>query len=161
MRTDWVAKVKEIAQEQVPEPVQAAGILQPAGIWGTFGLDQVSGVAAMFKRRKANKDAGGLAKTSWKGTKTVLLAVAGGKFYAFAPKQKGRKIEDRLGVWNRSDLTVETTPGKLSTKVVFDVASTGEHYELEATTVGSAGSSTRYSPPSRPEAQNFPVRPNR
>jgi hypothetical protein len=139
VRTDWVAKVKEIAQEQVPEPVQAAGILQPAGIWGTFGLDQVSGVAAMFKRRKANKDAGGLAKASWKGTKTVLLAVAGDKLYAFAATQKGRKIEDRLGVWNRSDLTVETTPGKLSTKVVFDVASTGEHYELEATTVGSAG----------------------
>jgi hypothetical protein len=137
--TDWDAKVKEIAQEQVPEPVQAAGILQPAGIWGTFGLDQVSGVAAMFKRRKANKDAGGLAKASWKGTKTVLLAVAGDKLYAFAATQKGRKIEDRLGVWNRSDLTVETTPGKLSTKVVFDVASTGEHYELEATTVGSAG----------------------
>jgi hypothetical protein len=159
--TDWDAKVKEIAQEQVPEPVQAAGILQPAGTWGTFGLDQVRGAAAMFKRRKANKDAGGLAKTSWKDTKTVLLAVAGDKLYAFAATQKGRKIEDRLGVWNRSDLTVETTPGKLSTKVVFDVASTGEHYELEATTVGSAGSSTRYSPPSRPEAQNFPVRPNR
>ena len=140
MGTDWVAKVKETAQEQVPEPVQAAGILQPAGTWGSFGLDQVSGVAAMFKRRKANKDAGGLAKTSWKGTKTVLLAVAGDKLYAFAVKQKGRnwKIEDRLGVWSRSDLKVETTPGKLSTKVIFDVVPTGEHYELEATTVGSA-----------------------
>jgi hypothetical protein len=42
-------------------------------------------------------------------------------------------------VWSRSDLKVETTPGKLSTKVVFDVQPTGEHYELEATTVGSAG----------------------
>jgi hypothetical protein len=115
--TDWVAKVNEIAQEQVPEPVQAAGLLQPAGTWGAFGLDQVSGVASMFKRRKVNKDAGGLAKTSWKGTKTVLL----------------------VGVWNRSDLDVETTPGKLATKVVFDVTPTGEHYELEATTVGSAG----------------------
>src|SRR6266487_6218516 len=77
--TDWVAKVKEIAQEQVTEPVQAAGILQPAGTWGTFGLDQVSGVAAMFKRRKVNKDAGGLARTSWKGTKAVILALAGDK----------------------------------------------------------------------------------
>jgi hypothetical protein len=99
--TDWVAKVNETAQEQVSEPVVAAGILQPAGTWGAFGLDQVSGVASMFKRRKVNKDAGGLAKTS--------------------------------------DLDVETTPGKLATKVVFDVTPTGEHYELEATTVGSAG----------------------
>jgi len=139
--TDWVAKVNETAQEQVPEPVVASGILQPAGTWGSFGLDQVSGVAAMFKRRKVNKDAGGLARTSWKGTKTVLLVVTGEKLYAFAVKQKGRtwKVEGQLGVWNRSDLDVETTPGKLATKVVFDVTPTGEHYELEATTVGSAG----------------------
>jgi hypothetical protein len=27
-------------------------------MWGAFGLDQVSGVAAMIKRRKVNKDAG-------------------------------------------------------------------------------------------------------
>ncbi len=140
MATDWVARVNETAQEQVPEPVVASGILQPAGTWGSFGLDQVSGVAAMFKRRKVNKDAGGLARTSWKGTKTVLLAVTGEKLYAFAVKQKGRnwKVEGQFGVWNRSDLDVETTPGKLATKVVFDVQPTGEHYELEATTVGSA-----------------------
>ena len=136
-----MAKVNETAQEQVPEPVVASGILQPAGTWGSFGLDQVSGVAAMFKRRKVNKDAGGLARTSWKGTKTVLLAVTGDKLYAFAVKQKGRnwKVEGQLGKWNRSDLDVETIPGKLATKVVFDVQPTGEHYELEATTVGSAG----------------------
>ena len=140
MATDWVAKVNETAQEQVPEPVLAAGILQPAGTWGSFGLDQVSGVAAMFKRRKSNQGAGGLAKTSWKGTKTVLLAVTGEKLYAFSCKQKGRnwKIQEQLGAWNRSDLKVETTPGKLSTKVVFDVEPTGEHYELEATTVSTA-----------------------
>ncbi len=139
--TDWVAKVNELAQEHVPEPVVASGILQPAGTWGRFGLDKVSGVAAMFKRRSVNKSAGGLAKTSWKGTKTVLLAVTADKLYAYACKQKGRswKIEDQLGVWDRSDLKVETTRGKLATKVVFDVEPTGEHYELEATTVGSAG----------------------
>ena len=139
MATDWVAKINETAQEQVPEPVDAAGTLQPAGTWGTFGLDQVSGVAAMFKRRKVNKDAGGLARTSWKGTKTVILALAGGKLYAFAAKEKGRnwKVEGQLGVWSRSDLDVETSPGKLATKVTFDVESTGEHSELEATTVGS------------------------
>src|SRR5439155_4879619 len=97
--TDLVEKVKGIAQEHVSEPVTAAGILQPAGTWGTLGLDQVSGVAAMFKRRKVNKDAGGLAKTSWKGTKTVLLAVTGEKLYAVAVKQKGRdrKVKHQHG----------------------------------------------------------------
>ncbi len=139
--TDWVAKVNEIAQEHVPEPVVASGLLQPAGTWGTVGLDKVSGVAAMFKRHSANKNAGGIAKTSWKGTKIALLALTADKLYAFSAKQKGRswKVQDQLGVWNRSDLTVETRPGKLATKVVVDVAPTGEHYELEATTIGSAG----------------------
>jgi hypothetical protein len=61
--TDWLAKVNETAQEHVPEPLVAAGILQPAGTWGAFGLDQVSGVAAMIKLRKVNKDAGGLSKS--------------------------------------------------------------------------------------------------
>jgi hypothetical protein len=139
--TDWLAKVNETAQEHVPEPVVAAGILQPAGTWAAFGLDQVSGVAAMIKRRKVNKDAGGLAKSSWKGTKTALLAVTADKLYAFSCKQKGRsgwKIQEQLGVWDRADLKVETTPGKLSTRVVFDVEPTGEHYELEATTVSTA-----------------------
>jgi len=139
--TDWVAKVNETAQEHVPEPVVAAGILQPAGTWGTFGLEKLSGAAAMFKRHKVNKNAGGIASTSWKGTKAALLAVTADKLYAFAVKQKGRawKVQDQLGVWSRSDLKVEATPGKLATKVVFDVESTGEHYELEATTIGSAG----------------------
>jgi hypothetical protein len=93
--TDWVAKVKEIAQEQVTEPVEAAGILQPAGTWGTFGLDQVSGVAAMFKRRKVTKDAGGLARTSWKGTKTVILALAGDKLYGVRREAEGPQLEGR------------------------------------------------------------------
>jgi hypothetical protein len=88
LATDWVEKVNTTAQEHVSEPVQAAGILQPAGTWGSFGLDQVSGVAAMFKRRKANKDAGGLAKTSWKGTKTVLLAVTADKLHAFSASRR-------------------------------------------------------------------------
>jgi hypothetical protein len=101
----------------------------------------VSGVASMFKRRSVNKNAGGLAKSSWKGTKTALLAVTADKLYAFSCKQKGRsgwKIQEQLGVWNRSELEVETKPGKLATKVVFDHTPTGEHYELEATTVSTA-----------------------
>ena len=162
LATDWVEKVNTTAQEHVSEPVQAAGILQPAGTWGSFGLDQVSGVASMFKRRKANQNAGGLAKTTWKGTKTVLLAVTADKLYAFACKQKGRsgwKIQEELGVWNRSDLNVETTPGRVSTKVVFDHVPTGEHYELEATTVSTAN--FQRSVPRRALSQNFPVRPKR
>jgi hypothetical protein len=139
--SDWVAKVNATAQEQMSEPVVAAGILQPAGTWGAFGIERVSPALAAFKRRKVNKDAGGLAKSSWKGTKTALLALTADKLYAFSVKQKGRnwKVQEQLGAWDRSDLQIETAAGKLATKVVFDVVSSGEHYELEATTIGGSG----------------------
>lgn len=142
MATDWVEKVNSAAREHVPEPLEAAGILQPAGAMGTFGLSQLSPAAAMFKARKSNKGAGGLAKTSvLASTKTVLLALTPSKVYAFAVKQRrsGWKVQDQLAVWDRSDLRFETTPGRIAAKVVFDVASSGEHYELEATTAGGSG----------------------
>jgi hypothetical protein len=76
MGTDWAGKVQETAQGAVPEPVEAAGIVQPAGTTGTFGLSQVSGVAAMVKARKANQAAGGLGRTSvMASTKLAMLAV--------------------------------------------------------------------------------------
>jgi hypothetical protein len=49
-----------------------------------------------------------------------------------------------LATWERADLKITTNPGKLATKVVLDVISTGDHYELEATTVGDYGLSTTF-----------------
>jgi hypothetical protein len=147
MGTDWGGKVQETAQEAVPEPVEAAGIVQPAGTMGTFGLSQVSGVVAMVKARKANQAAGGLGRTSvMASTKLAMFAVTADKVYALAVKQKGRgwKVKDQIGVWNRPDLTIETTPGKITTKVVIDVGSTGEHFEVEATTAGGSGVNDRF-----------------
>jgi hypothetical protein len=142
LATDWVEKVNTTAQEHVPEPVEAAGILQPAGTMGTFGLSQVSGVAAMFKARKSNQAAGGLGRTAVMGsTKTVLLALTADKMYAFAVKHRGKgwKVQDQLAVWGRSDLKFEATPGRIAARVVFDVLSNGDHHELEATTAGGSG----------------------
>jgi hypothetical protein len=137
MATDWVQKIKDDVQPRVPEPIVAVGMLQPAGTWGSFGAGQLSGIAGSLMRRAANKRAGGLAKSGAFSTKTALLAVTEGRLYAFNAKPSGRswKIVDEAGDWDRSDLTVVTTPGSLSTKVVFDVQSTGDHYELEATTM--------------------------
>jgi hypothetical protein len=75
-----------------------------------------------------------------------MFAVTADKVYAFAVKQKGRgwKVKDQIGVWNRPDLTIETTPGKITTKVVIDVGSTGEHFEVEATTAGGSGVNDRF-----------------
>jgi len=136
MATDWVQKIKDDVQPRVPEPIVALGMLQPAGMWGSFGAGQLSGLAGTLMRRAANKRAGGLAKSGAFSTKTALLAVTEGRLYAFNAKPSGRswKIVDEAGAWDRNDLTVTTTSGSLSTKVVVDVQSTGEHFELEATT---------------------------
>ena len=136
MATDWVQKIKDDVQPRVPEPIVALGMLQPAGTWGSFGAGQLSGLAGSLMRRAANKRAGGLAKSGAFSTKTALLAVTEQRLYAFNAKPSGRswKIVDEAGDWDRSDLTVTTTPGNLSTKVVVDVQSTGDHFELEATT---------------------------
>jgi hypothetical protein len=137
MATDWVQKIKDDVQPRVPEPIVALGMLQPAGTWGSFGAGQLSGLAGGLMRRAANKRAGGLAKSGAFSTKTALLAVTEKRLYAFNAKPSGRswKIVDEAGDWDRSDLTFTTTPGSLSVKVVVDVQSTGDHFELEATTM--------------------------
>jgi len=140
MATDWIQKITDDVQPRVPEPIVAVGMLQPAGTWGSFGAGQLSGLAGTLMRRAANKRAGGLAKSGAFSTKTALLAVTADRLYAFNAKPSGRswKIVDEAGDWDRSDLTVTTTPGTMSTKVVFDVQSTGDHFELEATTTMGA-----------------------
>jgi hypothetical protein len=140
MATDWAEKLKEAVQPHVPAPVEAVGMLQPAGTWGSFGVGYVSPLAGMFMRSKANKRAGGLAKDTFTGTKMAMLAVTADRVYAFKAKPSGRnwKVQEQVGEWARNDLRVTATPGKLTTKVAIDVVSSGDHFELEATTVGNA-----------------------
>ncbi len=115
-------------------------MLQPVRTRGACGTGQLRGLAGTLMRRAANKKAGGLAKSGAFSTKTALVAVTDARVDAFNAKPSGRdwKIVDQAGDWDRSDLTIATTPGKMSTKVVVDVQSTGDHFELEATTVMTA-----------------------
>lgn len=142
--TDWIQKMKDIVQPEVPEPVVSVGMLQPAGTWGAAGIGQLSGLAGMVMRKAATKRAGGMGKVTEFKTRIALIALSEKRLYAFNAKPKGRswKVEGAVGDWDRSDLAIETTPGKLATKVVIDVKSTGAHFELEATTVASAGNFT-------------------
>jgi len=147
MATDWVRKMKDMVQPRVPEPVLAVGMLQPAGTWGATGLGQLSGLAGMIKQKKANKAAGGLAKGPiFSQTKLAVIALTDDKVYAFSgkPGMGGWKIKDQLGTWDKKDLTVTMQPGKVSTKVIIDVQSTGDHYELEATTAFDRGFSDQF-----------------
>ena len=129
-------------QANVPEPVVACGQLQPAGTWGSFGMGRLSPAAGLLKQRSANKNAGQLSTRGamFKNNRQTMFALTTDKLYAFETKigYGGIKILGQLVEWNRADLTVQTIPGKLATKVVIDHAD-GGHYELEATTVASKG----------------------
>jgi hypothetical protein len=141
---DWAQQMKDQAQEHVSEPVVAVGILQPAGTWGAFGMGQMSGIAGMIGRKVSNDRSGGLGKSGAFSTKAALLALTADRIYAFNVKPKGRgfKVVDEVGDWARNEVSVQTNKGKMSTRVVLDVASTGAHYELEATTIMGMGSFT-------------------
>jgi hypothetical protein len=142
MATDWVAKMKETFQPHVPEPIEAVGLLQPAGTWGSFGLSEISPLLGMLKRKGVNQKAGGLAKSStFGGTKMAGIVITGPKVYAFRCKPKGGnwQVQDQLAAWDRKDVKFTVTPKKITNLVEIDVASTGEHFALEATTVGAKG----------------------
>ena len=138
-------KMKQTVQSHVKEPVIAVGVLQPAGTWGAMGGDQISGIVGSLMRKNANKRSPGLAKNSAFRTKVALIAVTEERVYAFNAKGWGPtcKIVDEVGDWDRSDLNVSATrAGSMSTQFVFDVLSTGDHYELETNALMGMGGFT-------------------
>lgn len=140
MARDWIGQMKNTAQEHVAEPVVAADVFQPAGSWAAFGLQQASALAGIAGRKRANARGGGIGKQGMFSSKQALLALTADKLYAFnaVPRGTNLKVKDQVGVWRRADLAVTTEPKKMTTLVTFEVRSTGERFELEATTVGSS-----------------------
>jgi len=138
-------KMMATVQPHVPEPVIAVGVLQPAGTWGAMGGDQLSGLVGTLMRKNANKRSAGLGKNSAFRTKVALVAVTEARVYAFNAKGWGPqcKIVDEVGDWDRDDLKITTTPGKMSTQFVIDVVSTGDHYELETNALMGMGGFTK------------------
>jgi hypothetical protein len=140
MATDYKDRLIAEVQERVPEPITHVGLLQPAGSWAASGASMLSGLGGMLARKQANQRANGLTKNVAFGKmKMALVAVTATRVYVFDAKSKGRfwKIGDEVAAWDRTDLTVTTVPGKLSSKVGIDVTSSGDHFELEATRVGT------------------------
>jgi hypothetical protein len=141
MATDYALQMKELAQEHVAEPVLAAGILQPAGTWGAAGIGQISGLAGTVMRMANNKKAGGLGKQGVFKFRQAIVAVSADKVYAFNANVAGRKwkIIEQVGAWDRKDLRVAMVDKKLTRAVTIEIVSTGERFELEATTIGTQG----------------------
>jgi hypothetical protein len=136
-----IQQMKDLVQPHVPEPVVAVGVLQPSGAWGSMALTKFSPALAMLKRRVQNQKAGGLAKSGLFGFKVAFFAITADRIYAMGatPKSRSWVVSDPSESWARSDLQISTKPGSLATKVSLDVTSTGEHFDLEATTAGDNG----------------------
>lgn len=136
-----IQQMKDLVQPHVPEPVVAVGVLHPAGAWGNMATTKLSPGLGMLRRRRNNDGAGGLAKTGAFGYEAAFFAVTAGRVYALGatPKRRTWVVADPTDSWARTDLQVTTTPGQLATKVVLDVTSTRDHYELEATSAGDNG----------------------
>lgn len=142
MARDWEQQLKDTFQPHVSEPVEAIGLLQPSGTMGSFGLGRISPLAAMVKNKGVNEKAGGLAKTGvFSSTKLAAIVLTANKVHAFRTKQKGYnwKVEEELASWDRKDVKFSTEQKKITVLISLDVASTGDHYELEAVTAGTKG----------------------
>ncbi len=136
---DNAESLKEKAQERVPEPVLQVGLVQGAGSFGAgmAGMG-VSGLVGMIGRKKANEKAGGLHKQNavFGSNRLTALVLTADKLYAFSAKSGwgGLKLTDAIGQWGRSDLAVQTEQRSLTSRIVIDVASTGDHFEVEMMT---------------------------
>jgi hypothetical protein len=142
MARDWEQQLKDTFQPHVGEPIEAVGLLQPAGTMGSFGLGRISPLAAMFKNKGVNERAGGLAQAGvFTSTKLAAIVITANKVHAFRTKQKGYgwKVQDELATWDRKDVKFSTEQKKITIKIDLDVLSTGDHYELEAVTAGTKG----------------------
>ena len=140
---DNADSVKEKAQARVTEPIVAVGFVQPAGTWGAAGLMQLSPLAGMLKQKGANKSAGDLNTRGamFKSNRQTLIVLTAAKMFAFESKNSwgGIKLMDQLAEWDRSDLAIQITDGKMSKKLTVEHAPTSGHYELEVTTAGTRG----------------------
>jgi hypothetical protein len=156
---DTPESFKEKAQEKVPEPVISVGFVQGAGSFGSGMVGMgVSGLIGAIGRKKANEKAGGLHKQNavFGSNRQTALILTQDRIYAFAAKSGwgGMKFTDAIGQWERKDLTVQVETKSMTSRIVIDVASTGDHFEVEMVT-GFGGA--KYSEPflaelSRPAA---------
>ena len=142
MAKDWVQEFKDTFQPHVDEPISAVGMLQPAGTMGSFGLGRISPLAAMIKNKGVNERAGGLAKAGvFTNTKTAAIVVTPSEGLRLPLQAEGHEVQGGgaargLGPQGRE---VPVEQKKITSQVSIDIASTGDHYELEAMTAGSKG----------------------
>lgn len=99
MAENFMKKNVNLAQAQVPDPVLAAGIFQPAGSTGAAMAGGLVGAALVSARSSKSKDG---APTFSRNT---LIAVTSDRVYAFKTMNVlTRKVKGQIGSWPRADL---------------------------------------------------------
>lgn len=140
---DWMEPTIQAVQPWCDEPVVAAGTFQTAGGWASAATGGLIGVLAGTVLRRTPKDVrargGGLPDT-------VVIAVGHTKVFVFPYRTSGLRLDvgPPVRVWRRDDLAVETDARIVASKLTIDVVSTGDHHELESTSMtGRLGKITR------------------
>lgn len=131
---EWMAPMIASVQPWCDEPIVAAHTFQVAGGWASGVSNGVIGALAgwVFQRtpKHVRERAGGLPET-------VILALGRTKVFVFAYRVRRMKlrVEAPVRVWRRDDLMVETDVRMVASKLTIDVLSTGDHHELESTSM--------------------------
>ena len=137
---------KDKLSKKIGAPVLAVCYVQPRGAVGggfaSVGLSKLSPLGSMIFNKargsKANEQSGGLGKIGLVSSKAAILAVTADKLYAFEMKTGwgGLKVKDPIGEWDRKDVKITAgEQGSMTRALDIDVASTGQHMEVESTTV--------------------------
>ncbi len=136
----WMSAYTQAAQPFCDEPLIAAHTFQAAGGFAAgirSGL--LMGWLTRRDRRELKDRSGGLPDT-------MLLAVGPTKVYVFEYRTRGLSLAlgPPVRVWHRLDLEVTTRVRRVASELTIDVVSTGEHHELESTSMtGRLGKMTR------------------
>ncbi len=140
---EWMAPTIAAVQPWCDEPVVAAGTFQVAGGWASGVSSGLIATLAgwVFGRtpKHVRERAGGLPET-------VILALGRTKVFVFAYRVRRMDllVEAPVRVWRRNDLRVETDVRRVASKLTIDVVSTGDHHELESTSMtGRLGAITK------------------
>lgn len=138
----WMAPTIEAVQPWCDEPVVAAGPFRAGGWVSGMGRGLIEALAGTLLRRTpkhVSERSGGLPDT-------VILALGRTKVFVLPYARKWLRLDvgAPVRVWSRDDLMVDTDARRAAGKLTIDVLSTGDHHELESTSMtGRAGLITK------------------
>ncbi|MDQ3952143.1 MAG: YqcC family protein [Actinomycetota bacterium] len=140
---EWMAPTIEAVQPYCDEPLIAAGTFQVAGGWASAASGGVIGALLGTVLRRTPKHVrergGGLPDT-------IVLAVGRTKVYVFPYRTRRMRLDTGppARVWRRNDVAARSDVRMVASKLTIDVASKGDHHELESTSMtGRLGKITK------------------